>query len=190
MLRGARSTRANVQKENASRLTGLIPIDGENLDDAYDADKQIEQARAETEEARVKRIAAESEAYQFYVKCREDHGTYPPHGIYLDANPGPGEVPADGWRARYKPDRKTPWYEDVICQVCLWRFERMTPLPVVKTKKGRFTVAQRWLWRRPKDKQRLEIEGETRANELGAKSSNMERAAAQERSRAADLEVL
>lgn len=176
--------------EQQNRLTGLIPIDGEDASDAWDAEQMLEQARKEEEAARKARAEAEAGTYIYYVKCHQDHGKHPPHGVYLDANPLGGDVPADGWRARYRPDRKQPWYEDIVCQVCLWQRGEMVPLEVAKTSKGRFTVNWRYLWRRPKDAKRAQIEGETLANEGPYTSTNAGRTEALERAKAAGYEVL
>lgn len=183
------------QKQELERVTGLIPIEGENLEDAYNADVMLEEARAAEVQASAEQKKKESDAYTYFVRCRKDHvdpknhrKRLPPHGIYLDVNPGTGFVEPGQWVSRYKPDRKTPWYEDIVCQVCLWTTGEMVPLEVQKDKKGRFTVSPRQLWRRPKDAERLKLEGETRANEIGPKSCNMDREAAMKRAEDAGLE--
>lgn len=179
------------ESEKALRETmPMIPIEGENLEEAYNAEVQMEE-RAKEREAEEKARAEKATAeYQFYVKCRRDHGKYPPHGIYLTVNPMHDYVKPDQWYARYKA-RTDVWREDIYCQVCLWQKGEYVNLDVVPGPKGTFKVNARMLWRTPKDAKRRQVEGgDTRAIEIGPASSNNERKAAQERAREAGLEVL
>ena len=177
-------------QEKAQReMLPLIPIEGENLEEAYNAEVQMEARSKEIEaEEKARREKSEGE-YTFYVKCRKDHGKYPPHGVYLTTNPGHDYVKPDQWYARYK-ERRDVWREDIVCQVCLWQRGEYVNLDVIPGPKGTFKVNPRMLWRTPKDPKRRAIEGDTRAIEIGPASSNNERKAAQERAREAGLEVL
>jgi hypothetical protein len=61
---------------------------------------------------------------------------------------------------------------------------------MVAGKPGSFTVEPRWLWRRPRDTKRAQIEGETRANELASPIQNQGRSEASARAAAAGYEVI
>lgn len=165
------------------------PIEGETLEDAYNAEKQLEERARENEAAEKARREKETGQYKFYIKCRRDHGKYAPHGVYLTVNPGHDYVKADQWFARYKAKNEV-WREDVVCQVCLMQSGEYVSLNVEHGPKGSFKVPSRWLWRSPVDPKRRELEGDTRAMDIGPASSNNERHLAQERSREAGLEVL
>jgi hypothetical protein len=125
------------------------------------------------------------------VKCRNTHPEgQPSHGVYLTINPENGTVQNDQWKSAYKPNAKSAWYEDILCQVCLRYYGQKVTLPVTLGKGGSFTVDQRWLWRRPKDPKRASIEGESRANPMGLNSQNNGREEANRRAAAAGYEVI
>jgi len=189
-LKELSSSRATVEKA-ANLLTPMFPIDGDNEKEVEAADVLLEevykQQRLRTDEEKDK----ENSIYHFFVKCRNTHPEgQPSHGVYLTLNPESGTVQNDQWKSAYKPNAKSAWYEDILCQVCLRYYGQKTTLPVTLGKGGSFTVDQRWLWRRPKDPKRAAIEGESRANPMGLNSQNNGREEANRRAAAAGYEVI
>lgn len=188
-------SRLTTEPHPEDKLTGLIPMEGETLAGAYDTARLLEEA----EQVRLAKAATqtekEQEHYQYFVKCRRPHPPgYPSHGIYLTRNPKTGEVKPDEWLARYRAKdaagKPMPWYEQIVCQVCLWQYGERVPLDIRMTSQGCFTVAPRWLWRRPKDVKRAQIEGETRAEEGPYSGANVGRTEAVERAAKAGFEVV
>jgi len=191
-LKELSSSRAAVEKAT-NLLTPMFPIDGDNEKEVEAADVLLEevykQQRRRTDEEKDK----ENSIYHFFVKCRNTHPEgQPSHGIYLTRNPEDGNVQPDEWKSAYKPNAKSAWYEDILCQVCLRYYGQKVVLPVamVPGKPGSFSVDQRWLWRRPKDPKRAAIEGESRANPMGLPSQNNGRDEANRRAAAAGYEVI
>ena len=189
-LKELSSSRATVEKA-ANLLTPMFPIDGDNEKEVEAADVLLEevykQQRLRTDEEKDK----ENSIYHFFVKCRNTHPEgQPSHGVYLTLNPESGTVQNDQWKSAYKPNPKSAWYEDILCQVCLRYYGQKTTLPVTLGRGGSFTVDQRWLWRRPKDPKRAAIEGESRANPMGLNSQNSGREEANRRAAAAGYEVI
>ena len=189
-LKELSSSRATVEKA-ANLLTPMFPIDGDNEKEVEAADVLLEevykQQRLRTDEEKDK----ENSIYHFFVKCRNTHPEgQPSHGVYLTLNPESGTVQNDQWKSAYKPNPKSAWYEDILCQVCLRYYGQKTTLPVTLGRGGSFTVDQRWLWRRPKDPKRAAIEGESRANPMGLNSQNNGREEANRRAAAAGYEVI
>ena len=189
-LKELSASRATVEKAT-NLLTPMFPIDGDNEKEVEAADVLLEevykQQRRRTEEEKDK----ENSIYHFFVKCRQMHPEgQPSHGIYLTLNPEGGSVKPDQWKSAYRPDPKSAWYEDILCQVCLRHYGQKVPLPVTATSGGAFTVDQRWLWRRPKDPKRAAIEGESRANPYGSPVQNQGRDEANRRAAAAGYEVI
>ena len=189
-LKELSSSRATVEKAT-NLLTPMFPIDGDNEKEVEAADVLLEevykQQRLRTDEEKDK----ENSIYHFFVKCRNTHPEgQPSHGVYLTLNPESGTVQNDQWKSAYKPNAKSAWYEDILCQVCLRYYGQKTALPVALGKGGSFTVDQRWLWRRPKDPKRASIEGESRANPMGLQSQNNGREEANRRAAAAGYEVI
>mgnify|MGYP000848811316 CR=1 FL=1 len=191
-LKELSSSRAAVA-ESTARLTPLFPIEGENEIEAYNVESLLEKTTKEIKERTEAEKAKENEIYTFFVKCRVPHPEgQPSHGVYLKSNPNRGVVGPNEWNSAYKPKHEAPWYEDVVCQVCLRYYGQRTTLPVsmVAGKPGSFTVEPRWLWRRPRDTKRAQIEGETRANELASPIQNQGRSEANARAAAAGYEVI
>jgi|LakMenEpi03Aug12_release.lakeMendotaPanAssembly.Ray.scaffolds.fasta_scaffold02209_8 hypothetical protein len=189
-LKELSASRATVEKAT-NLLTPMFPIDGDNEKEVEAADVLLEevykQQRRRTEEEKDN----ENSIYHFFVKCRNQHPEgQPSHGVYLTLNPETGLVRSDQWKSAYKPNPKSAWYEDILCQVCLRYYGQKVELPVVVGAGGSFTVDQRWLWRRPKDPKRASIEGESRANPMGLPSQNNGRDEANRRAAAAGYEVI
>lgn len=173
-----------------SLLTPLIPIAGEDTDLAYRTDVALEAAEKAAREEEERRARIEADTYLYYVRCRKSHrGGMPPHGVYLTRNPGTGAVAMNEWYSRYKTKEQVIYDRQVVCQVCLWQSGERNMLNVNIGNDGTFTVDDRWLWRRPKDEARAKIEGDTRANEVAAKSSNEGRMESMQRAKDAGFEV-
>ena len=179
--------------ESTKLLTPLFPIEGQNEMEAYNVEALLDKTAKEIKARTDAEKAKENEIYLFFVKCRIPHPEgQPTHGVYLKYNADNTIVGPTDWNSAYKPKHEQPWYEDVVCQVCLRYYGQRTTLPVhmVPGKPGSFTVEPRWLWRRPKDTKRAEIEGETRANELASPVQNKGRDEANARAAAAGYEVI
>lgn len=195
-LRAAEREAAQRKREAAARVVPLIPTEEGNVEDAYQTERALEEAARLEAEAKAATAQALEDTYQFFVKCRYPHGTdekgraRPQHALYLKRNPGAGVVKANEWRATYKPTYDEPWLGEIVCQVCLRAFDAERVPDITVGKRGTFTVHDRWLWRHPKDLERLKAEGETRANDVQYASSNTGRAEASERAREAGLEVI
>lgn len=177
------------------RPAGFILMEGETLEGAYDVDQMRDHADAAREAEAARRAKLEGETYRYFVKCRRPHprGAYS-HGIYLTRNPKQGEVKPHEWDARYRgrdaAGNPLPWYETVICMVCLKEYGERVPLEVRMTGNGCFTVAPRWLWRKPLDPARAAIEGETRAEEGPYAGANVGRTEAVEKAVKAGYEAV
>lgn len=178
-----------VPPANAPIVAPMTVIPGEQPD--FDVEKMLADAKQtrEDEETRMKNLR-DSE-YLYFVKCRYHPHDESSHGVYLTRCPGPGEpVKMTEWWARYKLTPNELYVGSLICQAC---FERgiENPLDVQAVgKRGEFVVSERWLWRRPKDKKRLMVEGETRVRDVTAVAANNGRQAAIARSVAAGLEEI
>jgi hypothetical protein len=191
------------RRDEAGRVTTLVPVGPETVHDVSRADEMLSKASKDGADEAIKRAAAGAENYVFFVKCRISHGKdpqgrpLPQHGIYLLRNtndptdPRGRTVKQTEWYSRYKPKATDPWTGPVVCQVCLQQRGEEVELDVdMEGRRGEFSVRPRWLWRRPKDEARLRVEGETRANEVGIRSANMGREDASNRAIEAGMEAL
>lgn len=183
-LEAASSVRAATmsQSKKAGKMdeyaTHLIPVDGVNADEAWDAAKQFEQQALDAEKFEAQRVDEENRTYQFFLKCRcPKHiiggRNFPPIGVYFKKKPV--KVVGDGdWYSAYKPDPNTVWRQDIYCQACLkagiegakLHYEWQDPM------KGLWTPERRWVWKVPKDAKRASIEGMTRAFDLPYTAAN------------------
>lgn len=131
------------------------------------------------------------ETYRVYVNCRESHApNHPPHGLYLVNYPDSGEVPYDGWYARYKKPDERYYPNEVLCQVCALE-NRSVPLQgVSKTSpEGAIHIEPRALMRVARDQKRAQIERQHRVFLSGYESVNGGRRDALARAKAAGYEV-
>lgn len=183
--------------DDAARVTTLVPIDEDSVQDFVKADDHLARTQQEMLEAAKKRDEAEAKLYRFFVKCRYTHGKdaqgrpLPNHGIYLTRNPGSTLVRMNEWYSRYKPKPTDVYIGRIVCQVCLQHFQVERELDVdMVGNRGEFRVRPRWLWRRPNDAPRLRAEGEVRAVDVAISGSNQGRQEAADRAREAGLEVI
>lgn len=187
-IREAASTRAAITRakepgKGDAYAVALIPIEGVNEQDAWDAASEFENNRLAEEKIRSERDEADSATYIYFLKCRTPIHMVggrpaPPHGVYFTKRPG-SVVGDDDWYARYKKDANTVWRgQEILCQVCLMmniegarlHYEWQDP------HRGLWIPDKRWIWKQPRDLKRLKIEGMTRAFDLPTESSNLWRA--------------
>jgi len=169
--------------KDADYAMALIPIEGVNEAEAWDAASEFEKNRDAEQKISDERLAADAKDYQYFLKCRNPVHTVggrpaPPHGVYFKTAPH-GVVGDGDWFARYKKDENTVWRgQEILCQVCLMmniegarlHYEWQNP------SKGFWIPDRRWVWKQPRDLTRLKIEGMTRAFDLPTESSNRWRA--------------
>lgn len=172
------SKRASKQDEYAVHL---IPIEGENETEAWDAAKWLEKNQAAERALVQEREQEDEKLYQYFLKCRNPTHTVgaqpaPPHGIYFVKRPG-GMVGDQDWFSTYKK-RNAVWRQDILCQVCLKMGIEGARLHYEwqDGNRGLFVPDKRWVWKVPRSPQRAKIEGMTRAFDLPYESSNAWRA--------------
>lgn len=185
--------------ETGTPIPPMFAIDGDaDLVAAADA---YEKAQEEMRKAKEERMAAKANwldsEYLYFIKCRYPHPEgMSQHGLYLKGYPHTNTVKGTEWKAGYKPTFEEPWHGEILCQICLRYMAREVPLGVTPIRTGgvanvgSFEIDPRWLWKRPKNAQRLMLENETRARLMGYTTGNIGLQEAEKRSRDAGLTVV
>lgn len=155
----------------------LIPVEGENAADAWNAAEQFELQTIETEKLAAENDELENKTYQFFLKCRTPvhmigGRRFPPIGVYFTKKPVKVVGPHD-WYSSYK-QREVVWAQDVVCQACLKAMNQRNRLHYEwqDTMAGLWIPDRRWVWKVPKDPARFRLEGMTRAFDLPHVAAN------------------
>lgn len=178
----AATVRATQASKNDNYAVHLIPVDGENAEEAWKAAASFEAAQKAEEQIKAEAEQEDQRDYIYFMRCRTPIHTIggrpaPPHGVYFTRRPD-SVVSDEDWYSTYKP-RTAAWRgQDVLCQACL-KMNIEGPRLEYEWQdrhKGLWIPAKRWVWKQPRDVARYKIEGMTRAFDLPYESSNSWRA--------------
>lgn len=172
----------------------LIPMPGDEGGVAVAVDSDIALANAEAEnraldEANWKKL---DEQYTVFVRCPTQHPkNRPNHAIYLTEYPRQRDIASDKWKSRQRPNPAEPYFQPTVwCQSCLMANIHMEAKVLKTSADGALRLDPRHVYRRPKDPERFQVEGETRVWNVGHQSANQGRVEAMQRSRDAGFEVI
>lgn len=176
-----RAPAVKAKQQQQDRGLHIVPIEGENEEAAWNAAKWVTERKAQMDAVKARRAAEDQNTYLYFLKCRNPHSIdgapAPAHGIYFTRRPD-GMVANEDWYSRYKK-RSQAWRgQEIECQVCLMMGIARQRLPYewADVNTGTWIPDPRWVWKVPKDPQRAEIEGETRAFDLPYEAANTWRA--------------